>query len=169
MFKFWQNLSATYKIVIVSVLVIAIVGFYYVDSLKYVVNADKVGILENKTLTGSYSKSMGGYGTGYDYEVQIKKSGEKYEYTINRRHWDQYSGKNEFEKFNGMMSEKFVDYDSEVAGTKSKEIIWMCETGGMAGQFAFLTHNAELKSESGLIEARLFNSKGDSFACITLQ
>jgi hypothetical protein len=169
MLKFWSNLSSTYKIVIVSTIVVLIAGAYYMDSLKYVVNADKVAVLENKVLKGSFSKMVGDYGAGYDYEVQIKKVGENYEYTIDRRHWDQYSGKNERERFNGTMSNKFVDYDSEVAGTTTKEIIWKCETGGMAGQFAFLTHNAELKNESGLIEARLFNNSGNSFACITLQ
>ena len=67
------------------------------------------------------------------------------------------------------MASKFEDYESEVAGTTSKEILWKCETGGMAGQFAFLTHKGELKNESGYVEARLFNTKGSSFACITLQ
>jgi hypothetical protein len=145
MLKFWSNLSSTYKIVIVSALVVLIAGTYYMDSLKYVVNADKVAVLENKVLKGSHSKMIGDYATGYDFEVQIKKVGENYEYTIDRRHWDQYSGKNDRERFNGTMSNKFVDYELKVAGTTYKEIIWKCETGGMAGQFALLTNNAEGK------------------------
>lgn len=169
MLKFWQNLSNTYKIVIVSLIVLVIAGAYYMDSLNYKIKADNVAVLENKVLKGSYSKLVGSYSAGYDYEVQIKKVGENYEYIINRRHWDEYSGKNEIQKFSGTMASKFEDYESEVAGTTSKEILWKCETGGMAGQFAFLTHKGELKNESGYVEARLFNTKGSSFACITLQ
>ena len=162
--NWWNGLSKFWKWGVIILAISGIVGVTYEFFFKLKLNDNEVEILLDRTLKGSYSKTVGDYGTGYDYEVKISKEGNDYTYIIKRRHWDKYSGKDETTEYTGNMAKKLVEIEKTIAGSTYKNIIWFCETGPMANQFGFIKGNTGFSP----VQAQLVNSAGESFAIISM-
>lgn len=160
--EWWFGLTKLWKIIVIFFIAVLIFSVIYALFFENKLDEKAIQKILDKNLVGSFSKDMGGYGIGRDYEFKLTKDGKVYKYAGKVTSWDQYSGKKRTDNFSGEMDTKLTDYESGYGKRK----IWKCSTGELAGLFALIY---ESDSFGPPTSAQLSNDNGKDYAVIILR